>query len=322
MFSCRAQSLNLLMWLLWLASKVKVPMPQTASWPCRCSWAVSAQKRRAIPVTGRECASCLSWLDLALPQCVNESVRWTTSKHDGGLSCWDLWPWHAPRHRAGGGGGGGGGAQDTLRHKGKGGPPNLQQLKKQAWIKMVICLVNFYRDLWAAVQVNLRGTYITHIEIVTLQTSSHSLRHMLSLILLNQSSLLSILQTCLQFKLKQNVFEYNSCDVSFTAVKWAFNTPPPYNPFEKILKTALLHYLHYLFIVLDKTSNAGLACVCMVSESEDQCRVCLNMFVQPAVNDSFTVGVCSRCVCATAAKTYSAMHSLLSWLIICCFQNW
>lgn len=220
-FPAELRALNLLMWLL--ASKVKVPMPQTASWLVVAHELSAPKKRRAIPVTGRECASCLSWLDLALPQCVNESVRWTTSKHDGGLSCWDLWPWHAPRHRAGGGGG----AQDTLRHKGKGGPPNLQQLKKQAWIKMVICLVNFYRDLWAAVQVNLRGTYITHIEIVTLQTSSHSLRHMLSLILLNQSSLLSIRQTCLQFKLKQNVFEYNSCDVSFTAVKWAFNTPPP-----------------------------------------------------------------------------------------------
>lgn len=131
---------------------------------------------------------------------------------------------------------------------------------------------------------------------------------------LNTANLLAI-------QAKANVFEYNSCDVSFTAVKWVFNTPP-YNPFEKILKTALLHYLHYLFLVLDKTSNAGLACVCMVSESEDQCRVCLNMFVQPAVNDSFTVGVCSRCVCVTAAKTYSSMHFLLSWLLICCFQNW
>lgn len=33
-----------------------------------------------------------------------------------------------------------------LRHKGerKGGPQNLQELKKKAGIKMVICLVNFY----------------------------------------------------------------------------------------------------------------------------------------------------------------------------------
>lgn len=43
-----------------------------------------------------------------------------------------------------------GGACDALRHKGWGGPPNLQQLEKQARIKTVICLVNFYGDLWAA----------------------------------------------------------------------------------------------------------------------------------------------------------------------------
>lgn len=125
------------------------------------------------------CCRCV-WMNLC-----GEPHQSTTE----GLSCWDLWPWRAPKHREGGGGG----AQDTLTHKGKGGPPNLQQLKKQARIKMVICLVNFYRDLRAPARVNHRRTYITHTEIVTLRTASHPLRHMLSLILLNQSSLLSVL---------------------------------------------------------------------------------------------------------------------------------
>lgn len=162
-------------------------MPQTDPWPCRCSWAVSALKRRANRGTGRECKRCLSWLDLVL-RCVwmnlcGEPHQSTTE----GLSCWDLWPRRAPRHREGGGGG----AWDALRREAKGGPPNLQQLKKQARIKTVICLVNFYGDLWAAAQVNHRGTYITH-TLLTLRTASHPLRHMLSLILLNQSSLLSV----------------------------------------------------------------------------------------------------------------------------------
>lgn len=75
-----------------------------------------------------------------------------------GLSCCDLWPRRAPEtlggrveaeHRTG------------LRHKGQGWASEFTRAKKkQARIKMVICLVNFYGDLWAATQENHRGTYI------------------------------------------------------------------------------------------------------------------------------------------------------------------
>lgn len=78
------------------------------------------------------------------------------------LSCYDLWPWHAPRQREGGGGGGGGGKRHihTRPHakvhaQGKSvgytRSPNVQQLQKKKRGTMTdrrkaICLVNFY---WA-----------------------------------------------------------------------------------------------------------------------------------------------------------------------------
>lgn len=104
-------------------------------------------EKKANRGTRRECERCLSWLDLVLSPCVNESVRWTTSKHNGGAQLLGpLTPACSETQ-------GGWVKEEHETHSGirdRGGPPNLQQLEKKAWIKTVICLVNFYWDLWAA----------------------------------------------------------------------------------------------------------------------------------------------------------------------------
>lgn len=91
------------------------------------AWAVSASKRKANRDTRRKCESCLSWLDLVLPPRVKESVRWTTSKHNGGAQL--LWPLTLACSRDTGRAGGGG-AWDALTHKEKGWASKFTRAKK------------------------------------------------------------------------------------------------------------------------------------------------------------------------------------------------
>lgn len=77
-----------------------------------------------------------------------------------GLSCYDLWPRRAPRHREAGGGG----VRNTVKHQGKGRidctASEFTTANKTSMDKdIVICLVNFYRDLWAATHKWITGTH-------------------------------------------------------------------------------------------------------------------------------------------------------------------
>lgn len=77
------------------------------------------------------------------------------------LSCYDLWPWHAPRQREGRGGGRE--KKDTVKHahahiytRKKGGITKCATARKTTTDRdLAICLVNFYWDLWAGASKSL-----------------------------------------------------------------------------------------------------------------------------------------------------------------------
>lgn len=141
----------------------------------------------------------------------------------------------------------------------------------------------------------------------------------LCLILLNQSSLSSVPQVGQDLLYRFKCLEPNK------VFKWAFYTF--LFPALKCSKTAVFHLIYCIYfkpsvdITLTK-HQTGSACVRMASESEDQCRVCLNMFVQHAVMthslwECVHVSVLFMCVSQLQKLTAQCIWSLLSCIIIC-----
>lgn len=168
------QNLLMCMWQTWEHIKAQRPAQQKP-WPCFFSLAVSAlreSKRRHKALSVSAVCLDLTLVYVWVPVCVcvhecmctdlcGEPHQRTTEW----LSCYDLWPWHAPRQREGGGE-----EKDTVKHththihihthkhkhihKKKGGihttASKFTTAKKTTMDRDVaICLVSFYRDLWA-----------------------------------------------------------------------------------------------------------------------------------------------------------------------------
>lgn len=95
---------------------------QQNAWPCFLFLGCQCLETEQTEAQGRKCEGCLSWLDLGVCSCVCVYV-WVSvcvcthlcgaphQKTTEWLSCYDLWPWHAPRQREGGGGG----EKDTVK---------------------------------------------------------------------------------------------------------------------------------------------------------------------------------------------------------------